>query len=140
MTWDEKIENIEICKRIAARLEACHNGDTYRCPHCGNVEDTPLSICCCGDMGDFDEWDQVGLFDTMDIYDIEYRIDADSEYRSVEVMVAGGGPTIYIDTQIRSIRLYWGGDEVMYPLSYEVSDAMDEMFKLDYEASFSRRF
>lgn len=140
MTWDDRQENIETCKRIADRLERCCAGDAYKCPSCGNIEYTPEALCCCGDMDDMDEWEQLGVLGNTEVFDIEYRIGLDLQYRSVELMIAGGGPSIYIDTQSHSIELYWGTDHVTYPLSYELCDAIDELFSTAYEGGFSRRF
>lgn len=42
-----------------------------------------------------------------DVLDIEYRIGSDGEYRSAQVLVAFGGPNIYVDTADMRVKGYW---------------------------------
>lgn len=64
-----------------------------------------------------------------DVYDIEYRIDGRGEYRSVRLMIAGGGPNIYVDTNDAYVKLYWGSTYAEAPISYTASDLIDEIFE-----------
>lgn len=66
-------------------------------------------------------------------YDVIYRIDGRGDYKSVEVMIAGGGPNIYIDTHRQAVCLYWGGDEAQYYLSKTACNAIDGYFEEEYE-------
>lgn len=138
--WEDKLENTEHCKRIARMIDACHRGEACKCPHCGNTEISPKNICRCGEMDDVEDWEAMSILGGVEIYDIEYRIGADFEYRSVELMIAGGGPTIYIDTASHSVNLHWASDEAMYPISYEACEVIDELFATEYESKSSRRF
>lgn len=137
--WEDKLENTERCAGIAKIVEAGFCGEAFVCPSCGNIEISPKHICRCGDMEDVEEWEAIVPLENIEIYDIEYRIGADLEYRSVELMVAGGGPTIYIDTELGGVKLHWGTDEAFYPLTDEANTGIDEMFALNYEARFSIR-
>ena len=60
--------------------------------------------------GNVDEEDECqDLYDYFDeVYDIEYRIDDRGEYRSVKLMIACSGPTIYVDTGDAYVKLYRG--------------------------------
>lgn len=138
--WEDKLENIEHCKRIARMIDASFQGNVFKCPYCGNTEISPKGICKCGEMQDAEDWESAPLLDGVEIYDIEYRVGADLEFRSVELMIAGGGPSIYIDTSSHSVNLYWGTDEARYPLSLEVCEAIDEIFTAQYESRLSRRW
>lgn len=78
-----------------------------------------------------EQWEQCGMFDyfTDGVYDTEYRVGGpDEDPRSVRVMVACGGPNIYIDTKTASVELYWWGDRASYPLTDEATAAVDECF------------
>ena len=45
-------------------------------------------------------------------YDIRYYVDRDKRYLGAEVMVAGGGPTIWVNLYTKEVEGYWGGDRV----------------------------
>ena len=45
-------------------------------------------------------------------YDIRYLVDSRKEYMGAEILCAGGGPTIWVDTFTKEVRGYWGTDRV----------------------------
>jgi hypothetical protein len=45
-------------------------------------------------------------------YDIRYLVDSRKRYLGAEILVAGGGPTIWVDTFAKEVEGYWGGDRV----------------------------
>ena len=45
-------------------------------------------------------------------YDIRYLVDSSKRYLGAEILCAGGGPTIWVDTFDRVVRGSWGGDTV----------------------------
>ena len=47
-----------------------------------------------------------------DTYAIRYLVDQDKSFLGAEIMVAGGGPTIWVDTFTKEVRGYWGTDRV----------------------------
>lgn len=133
-------ENREHCKYIAEQVEAYYNGDVYKCPECGEVftsfeaidldnDEIRCPYCECNSI-EYD-FEQLGLWDYFnDYYNLEYRIESDRRtVRSVQIMVACGGPNIYIDTASKAVELYWWSDRADYPLSYEVCNAINEMFQ-----------
>lgn len=137
-------ENREYCKRIAEDLEAYTDGNGYRCPLCGEVhkmteyeetENESGETCytcpnCGGDIEE-SEFEAVSIYDyfTGDIFDIEYRIGSNRDFRSVCVMVACGGPNIYIDTAAKAVQLYWWTDFAEYPISYSAAEAVNAYFE-----------
>tara|TARA_R100001510_G_C7503940_1_gene106450 strand:+ start:101 stop:439 length:339 start_codon:yes stop_codon:yes gene_type:complete len=50
-----------------------------------------------------------------DTYDIRYYVDRDKRYLGSEILVAGGGPTIWVNTYTKEVEGYWGGDCVKKP-------------------------
>ena len=91
-------ENREYCKRIADELEAIYNGET-----------------------------EADFFDYIaDALDIEYRVGSEKEYRSARIMVAYGGPNVFIDTKNQLVQLYWWTEYAEYPLAYGVASWIDE--------------
>ena len=84
--------------------------------------------------GNVDKEDECqSLYDYFnDVYDIEYRIDGNGNYKSVKLMIACGGPNIYVDTNDAYVKLYWGNTHVQAPISYTVSDEIDNIFEEMY--------
>ena len=50
-------------------------------------------------------------------YDIRYIVDREKRYYSAEMLVAGGGPTIWVSLNEMEVQGYWGGDRVNVPFS-----------------------
>ena len=50
-------------------------------------------------------------------YDIRYIVDREKRYYSAELLVAGGGPTIWVSLNEMEVQGYWGGDRVNVPFS-----------------------
>ena len=125
-------ENWQTCKCIATELEAYANGYIYKCPDCGeilNLEDFAGDCYQCPECGVLQapyRLEQLGIYDYMsDALDIEYRVSGRLELRSVQVMVACGGPNIYIDTGSKAVELYWWADRASYPLDYDACAEID---------------
>jgi predicted RNA-binding Zn-ribbon protein involved in translation (DUF1610 family) len=126
-------DNRARCEHIAHELEAYVNGEVYRCPECGEILRLPENVgdkyrCshCCA-ISEVDDLEQLGIYDFLeDVYDIEYRCDGRREYRSVQIMVACGGPNIYLDTASGDVELYWWTDRARYPMSRDAVAALDE--------------
>lgn len=124
-------ENREHCKRIADDIDDYVEGRVFKCPECGEIinvpDDREKHLCSCGYVDDIDEFEQLGIYDYLeDVLDIEYRIGIDKQLRSVQIMVACGGPNIYIDTASQRVELYWWGDSADYPLSSNAVASIDE--------------
>jgi hypothetical protein len=45
-----------------------------------------------------------------DVYDIEWITHQDKTYKSARLMVAGGGPNIWVNLQRNVVQGYWWGD------------------------------
>lgn len=72
---------------------------------------------------DYEEGDTIGGFDYLsDVLDIEYIISSDKQYLGARVLVAFGGPNIWINTRTQQVEGYWWGDN--FTASYH-ADAMD---------------
>ena len=63
-------------------------------------------------------------------YDIRYYVDREKHYLGAEIMVAGGGPTVWVNTYTRQVEGYWGGDKVFEPFADELGldDYCEEMY------------
>ena len=67
-----------------------------------------------------------------DVYDIRYIVDREKRYYSAELMVAGGGPTIWVNLNTKEVEGYWGGDRVTVPFidNLGLDDYCEEMYGL----------
>ena len=50
-------------------------------------------------------------------YDIRYYVDRDKGYLGAEILCAGGGPTIWVNTYTKYVEGYWGSDRVNVPFA-----------------------
>ena len=46
-----------------------------------------------------------------DVYNIRYIVDSEKKYLGAMLMVAGGGPTIWVNTWTKEVEGYWAGDK-----------------------------
>ena len=49
-----------------------------------------------------------------DVYDIDWITHNDHSYKAARLMVAGGGPNIWVNTQTEMVEGYWGADEISW--------------------------
>ena len=49
-----------------------------------------------------------------DVYDIEWITHQDHSYKAARLLVAGGGPNIWVNTQTEMVEGYWGADEISW--------------------------
>ena len=64
------------------------------------------------------------------VYDIRYIVDREKRYYSAELLVAGGGPTIWVSLNEMEVQGYWGADRVNVPFSDNLGldDYCEEMY------------
>ena len=80
--------------------------------------------------------DLLGYLSSNQIMDINYVLDSNLDYVGSQLLVAFGGPNIWIDTQHQQVRGYWWGDNVIKDY-YEDSIYLDDHIKELYECSRS---
>lgn len=88
----------------------------------------------------WDEWNEgrdiemEGEFSAMDylsdVLDIEYIVGSDGEYRGARVLVAFGGPNIWINTKTNTVEGYWWADraEASFVDNLGLDDALSELW------------
>ena len=64
------------------------------------------------------------------VCDIRYNGDSEKKYLGAMLMVAGGGPTIWVNTWTNEVEGYWGGDRVTWAFRDEIGldDYNEEMY------------
>lgn len=107
---------IRILNAWADELEALGNGGLWL--------DSDGDVYIADEPKDEDD-EQATVYDVLeDVYSVKFIVDGEREYEDVRLMVACGGPTIWLNTETMNIELYWGGDEMCLPMDY---DAVSEI-------------
>jgi hypothetical protein len=83
-----------------------------------------------GDMR-FSPVDGAEEFGHYEAYSVRYIIDGSGEYLGAKLMLAGGGPTVWLDTFEGEIQGFWGSDRCSFPIyDYEyIDDYWEDMYK-----------
>ena len=84
----------------ALKKHDCKQQLRDQCKHIAETISTPLE--------DVHEW-------MNDVYDIEWITFNDHSYKAARLMVAGGGPNIWVNLQDMNVEGYWGSDRVIEP-------------------------
>ena len=65
-----------------------------------------------------------------DVYDIRYIVDREKRYYSAELVVAGGGPTIWVNLNTKEVEGYWGSDRVTEPFidNIGLDDYLEDLY------------
>ena len=125
------------CKHIAMELEAFHDGQRVYCEECGqwvegfDDEGDELEKCpeCGADLYDAQTSTIYDYFIDCDIYDEDITVTrcygGGMAYKGCRLMVACGGPNIYIDTLETAVTGYWWSDRAEFLLRRDVVDAID---------------
>lgn len=135
-------DNYDHVKGIRDNIENVYNGYIYKCPVCGEQiyiedvdelpeEDEEFVLPCGCKIDDTDDLESVTMWDYFaDALDITYYMDSDREtVRGVRIMVACGGPNIYVDTYRRTIELYWWNEHATVDLDSDVCNSIDATFQ-----------
>ena len=68
-----------------------------------------------------------------DFYNVDYIVDSNKKYKACRVLVAYGGPNIYIDTWNQEVQLEWWGEHAETYIPDDLCEQIDEFFKMLYE-------
>ena len=128
-----KNENLDMCKSIAQDIEDYYNGDVVRIDgenynHDDIWDEEKDCYVIDGEEIDEAEPEPVGLWDYFeDCFDIEITKSLGSDdIRYCRIMIACGGPNIWIDTGKKAVCLYWWTEKADYPIPREICDAIDD--------------
>lgn len=84
-----------------------------------------------------DEDDEDGKYYFDDVYGTDYVFRSRVGLVGVRIMVACGGPNIYIDSYNEEVVGYWGSDEVHYHIRRDVADRITDEFEMFAESELS---
>lgn len=65
-----------------------------------------------------------------DVLDIQYIVDREANYLGARVLVAFGGPNIWVDTQRKIVEGYWWGDyaKASFNDEMDIDSALSELW------------
>lgn len=127
-TYYTQDEHDEHCKRIAQELENYANGLYYRTEDGDEVNIEELTDEEREEVEETGE--QLTLWDYFtDFFNIDYILDSNRELKAVRVMVACGGPNIYIDTETEKVELYWWTERGEAYIDRDVCEDINEVFR-----------
>jgi len=63
------------------------------------------------------------------VYDIEWITFNDHSYKAARLLVAGGGPNIWVNLQDKNVEGYWGCDRVIEPFidNLQLDEYLEEL-------------
>ena len=77
--------------------------------------------------------DIISGFDYLqDVLDIQYIVNGNGEYFAARILVAFGGPNIWINTQTKTVEGYWWSDSAFssyYDDAINIDDACRELWE-----------
>ena len=116
------------------KVETDDNGYNYLIDDNGDIYCETGSSLETDETFDLDDLEDYTVYDYFsDCFDIQWTLNSDFTYKAVRIMVACGGPNIYINTLSGDVELYWWTDSERYPMSTDVINAIDEYFEEYYE-------
>ena len=77
-----------------------------------------------------DDFEQVTIYDYLaDVLDATYYTTGrDGDYKGVRLLLAYGGPNVYLDTYFRTLELYWWNEHATVDLLPNEADEVDSMW------------
>ena len=68
-----------------------------------------------------------------EVYSIEWITTQDHNYKACRLLVAGGGPNIWVNLQTYQVEGYWASDQFFW--GFHDSIGLDDYFREDFENS-----
>ena len=108
---------------VKKKSETCKEQLRRMCKNIANSITDPVDNSEHGEQASAASWME-------DVYDIRYIVDREKRYYSAELMVAGGGPTIWVSLNEMMVQGYWGGDRVNVPFidNLGLDDYCEDMY------------
>lgn len=102
-----KKECREYAQNVAEEIEAIYNGTTEE---------------------ENDDGEKMNLYDYVaDALDFSAVVSSQKVVQFVRLYITLGGPTCYVDTELRAVVCVWGGDREEYPLDWDVCNELESI-------------
>lgn len=100
------------------------------CPECGGEIYANFPNAACHDCS-WEGSEYMSGFDYLsDALDIQYIVTGNGDYLGARVLVAFGGPNIWIDTQRKRVEGHWWSESFMVSYSDDAMDIDDALSEL----------
>ena len=103
-------ERIKTVRDKEGRRETCEQQLRRMCKSIADSITNPVDNSEHGEQASAASWME-------GVYDIRYIVDREKRYYSAELMVAGGGPTIWVNLNTGYVEGFWGRDKVEEPFT-----------------------
>mgnify|MGYP003125558019 FL=1 len=115
---------------LKKKSETCHEQLVRMCKNIAKSISEPEEITAKEEFGKLEKRTETAHDWMEGVYDIRYIVDREKRYFSAELLVAGGGPTIWVSLNDMEVQGYWGGDRVNIPFSDNLGldDYLEEMY------------
>ena len=88
----------------------------------------------CEQLQDVERIGASNLYEYFDDYlDVEYTIDSQGNYIGACIWIGLGGPSIWIDTRDRAVKLAWGSERAEWGIYSDTAEAIDEIFEEQFK-------
>ena len=116
-----KNENREHLENIRSNLEKIYNGNHYYID--GELVDGEELT-----EEQMDDIEEATLYDYFEdgVLDVDYIVNSQKEYKACRILIAYGGPNIYINTFSRELELYWWTESEKIELDSDICNMIDE--------------
>ena len=96
------------------KSDSCEIQLRDQCKHIAETISTPLE--------DVHEW-------MNDVYDIQWITNQDHKYQGARLLVAGGGPNIWVNMNTHEVEGYWWGDHCKVPFvdNLQLDEYLEEL-------------
>ena len=105
---------------VKKKSETCHEQLVRMCKNIANSITDPQEVTVKEEFGKLEKRIETAGDWMEGTYDISYYVDSQKRYLGAEILVAGGGPTVWVNTYTGYVEGYWGGDKVLEPFRDEL--------------------
>jgi hypothetical protein len=115
---------------LKKKRETCEEQLRRMCKNIANSITSPQEITAKEEFGKLEKRTETASDWMEGTYDIRYLVDREKRYLGAEILVAGGGPTIWVNTYTKEVEGYWGCDKVREPFidNLGLDDYCEEMY------------
>ena len=116
-TTQEQLERH--CKSIANQINGTKKIDPESCERYHDLNEEEKK-----------DFEPTGFDFLDDVYSIKWVVNQDKSYSGALLLVAGGGPNIWVNTEDKQVEGYWGGDKYIQPFSDQIGldDACENLY------------